>query len=197
MVVANRDQLAMRDHRWSVEVIDDARHSNAQSTADGMLLVNTGMMDELTDDQPSIVIGHEIAHVVLGHVDRKKNADLVSTMLLVNSTVVAFRLMVEWYALAVSLLVFLAAEMAGRWRSRRCEAEADHVGLLVSARTCIDVAHGPGLWAQYHAADGQTPSFVDQCVSTHSRMEHLESLVDEAREVQILAGCDIRVCRSS
>lgn len=43
------------------------KNMNAFATADGTVRVFAGLMDNLTDDEITYVIGHEIAHVHLGH----------------------------------------------------------------------------------------------------------------------------------
>lgn len=57
----NEDGLKLN---FKVYLVDDI---NAFASPDGSIRVYSGLMDKMTDDELSYVIGHEIGHVKLGH----------------------------------------------------------------------------------------------------------------------------------
>ncbi|MGB0767946.1 MAG: M48 family metalloprotease [Phycisphaeraceae bacterium] len=61
-------ELGTRDFDYTISVVE-SDVINAFATAGGYIYLHTALMDALTDQQLTFVIGHEVAHVELQHTD--------------------------------------------------------------------------------------------------------------------------------
>ncbi|KAJ2761267.1 metalloendopeptidase, partial [Coemansia nantahalensis] len=124
---------------WEVHVIDSPER-NAFVLPGGKIFVFSGLLPvATTEDGLATVLAHEIAHQHARHTGEKlSQARLLS---------VAY--------LLVALFVDTSAAQLGRSvtsllvelpNSRRCEEEADRIGLDLMARACYDPAQAVALW---------------------------------------------------
>ena len=102
----------------------------------------------VNDDQLAIIIGHEMAHSILGHgAEMLTMASFVHVIMLVPMAVLwallpndGIALVCDWFMDKVTdVLIHLPF-------SRHMEMEADQVGLLLAAKACFDVREAPALW---------------------------------------------------
>ena len=142
--------------------------------ADGYSVkVDTGMMRFLrTDDELALVIGHEIAHNLMGHIPKKWGNFAVGSVL--------------------DLALFLATgyqsssfgQMSAQLlNSQGFELEADYVGLYLTAGAGYEIDDAPELWRRMGLF---YPEAVDPKIwSTHpSSSERAASLVLSVQEVK-------------
>ena len=144
----NRDIRQIYDKTWTVTVVDQPV-KNAFVLPSGNIFVFKGMLDLCeNDDQLGIILGHEMAHTVLGHVPEKLTmASFVQMVLLVPMAVLwailpndGVALVASWFTdQVIQLIVDLPF-------SRKMEMEADEVGLTMAAKACFDVREAPALW---------------------------------------------------
>lgn len=109
--------------------------------ADGKsIVVFRGLMRMArNDNELALVIGHELAHNAMGHIDKKKqNAGLGSFFDLLAA------------ARGVNTQGMFGKMTAGAF-SQDFEAEADYVGLYMLATTGIDIADAPQFWRRMAA----------------------------------------------
>ena len=114
------------------------------SQADGKnIIINTGMMRFVeSDDELAVVMAHEFAHNLMGHIKAQKNNATIGMLLGVAAD-----------ALADSQGINMGGEMtkagteiATLRYSVEFEQEADYIGLYVMARAGYDVSSAPKLW---------------------------------------------------
>jgi Zn-dependent protease with chaperone function len=104
--------------------------------------ITTAMLEELatTPDQLAFVLGHEVAHLVLGHVSASNQ---VETAL---RTLEILLLSMDPTAGVISLgfitLLYYIRSMISASYSRENEYEADELGLIITARACFDTISG-------------------------------------------------------
>ncbi|WP_051202941.1 M48 family metallopeptidase [Desulfovibrio aminophilus] len=125
-------------------------HSNTVNAfADGRAVyVFQGMMDYAkTDDELALILGHEMAHNVMGHVDAMK--------------------MRRGFGAALDLLIALATGVntggmamnaGGLAYSKEYEMEADYVGMYFAANAGADIETGPEIWRRMAADSPQAMS---------------------------------------
>lgn len=192
---ANSHLAAVQNRKWTVVTENDAR-VNAFSMPNGVVYVTSGMMDSVNDDQLTIVIGHEMAHVVLRHLNRSWSVHALLEMGRAVVFLAAWTLLPAFPAIFASLSVhYASAFLVELPYLRHQEYEADRVGFMMAARACVDLAQGPKLWTQWAEEEGM--KYVAQSwmavMSTHpshrSRAYKLEQLMAEARAQQELANC--------
>jgi Zn-dependent protease with chaperone function len=132
--------------------------------------ITTAMLQvATTPDELAVVLGHEISHLILGHVS---SANKVETLL---RTIEVLLLSMDPTAGALSVLVigaiYAARRLVSAAYSRENEVQADALGLEIAASACYDtvagckvmykmhhVAHGT---SQVSAKDSKIPDVVD------------------------------------
>lgn len=123
--------IAACDYGYGIDQKNDVN-----AFADGRRIVfHAGMMRfATTDEELATVVGHELAHNLMGHIDSKRGnaalgmlADILFAGFGVN-TQGAF------------------ANMAGQAYSQEFETEADYVGLYMTARAGFDIRDAASFW---------------------------------------------------
>ena len=148
LLAGNRDLRQIYDKQWTITVVDQPVR-NAFVLPSGNIFVFRGMLDLCeNDDQLGIILGHEMAHTVLGHVAEKLTlaSYLQAVMLLPFALLWAVlpndgvALVANWFC---DKVIELVVELPF---SRDMELEADEVGLQLAAKACFDVREAPALW---------------------------------------------------
>eukprot|EP00092_Neocalanus_flemingeri_P028561 GFUD01031017.1.p1 GENE.GFUD01031017.1~~GFUD01031017.1.p1 ORF type:complete len:385 (+),score=130.30 GFUD01031017.1:323-1477(+) len=193
----NRDIRQIYDKNWTVTVVDQPV-KNAFVLPSGNIFVFKGMLDLCeNDDQLGIILGHEMAHTVLGHVAEKLTmASFVQVVLLVPMAVLwailpndGVALVANWF---IDQMIQLIVDLPF---SRDMEMEADEVGLVMAAKACFDVREAPALWGLMELMS-EDPMETDrdlEFVSTHpchgTRQESLSSQLASALTIRFDCGC--------
>ncbi|XP_070688975.1 metalloendopeptidase OMA1, mitochondrial isoform X2 [Pempheris klunzingeri] len=192
----NKDIPEVSDVTWSVHVVQSP-NVNAFVLPNGKVFMFTGMLDTVADvHQLTIVLGHEMAHALLGHSAEQASLshvmDLLSLILLTAIWAVCPRdslaLLGQWVQDKLSQLIF------SRPYSRKLEAEADRVGLQLAAKACADVRAGPVFWQQMEIRDqlkGEPtlPEWLSTHPSHRNRFTQLDRLIPQALELRESCVC--------
>jgi Zn-dependent protease with chaperone function len=106
------------------------------------IFINKGLFDTVvpTDDELALVLGHEISHLILGHVPEgmKYEAFMLGFQLLLFSFVDPTGILSFLFdSVVTQLRGFMTAA-----RSRECELEADSLGVIIAGRACFNVERG-------------------------------------------------------
>src|SRR5574340_1753192 len=134
-----------REGKWAVAVIDEPT-LNAWCMPGGKMAIYTGIIDKLklTDDEIAQIMGHEIAHALLGHGrERMSRAIAMQGGMTLGSIVVGQDL---------SMLEPVADIALTLPHSRASESEADRYGLELAARAGFDPRTAVRLWEKMSAA---------------------------------------------
>ncbi|XP_072294186.1 metalloendopeptidase OMA1, mitochondrial [Eucyclogobius newberryi] len=194
----NKDIREVSEVDWTVHVVQDPK-VNAFVLPNGKVFVFTGMLDVVSDvHQLTIVLGHEMAHALLGHSAEQASlshvVDLLSMILLTAIWAICPRdslaLLGHWAQGKLTQLMF------SRPYSRKLEAEADEVGLQLAAKACADVRAGPVFWQQMEMRDRlQGEPELPEWLSTHpshkNRYTQLDRLIPQALELRASCECPI------
>ncbi|MHB1094169.1 M48 family metalloprotease [Thiobacillus sp.] len=160
-----------RDWKWSVAVIDEPT-LNAWCMPGGKMAIYTGIIEKLklSDDEIAQVMGHEIAHALLGH-GRERMSRAMATQggLQIGSILAGHDLTVLAPVADIALTLP---------NSRENESEADRYGIELAARAGYDPHAAINLWEKMGQASGNGPP---QFLSTHpapgNRIQALTALV--------------------
>jgi Zn-dependent protease with chaperone function len=164
-----------------VYVIDN-REWNAMAMGNGAIWVFSGIMNDMSDDELSIVVGHELAHYTHEHSRRQMRKgmwlQMVSLATLAAAEAIDNR---GLRAVAqVSSILGFTAWMNGY--GREMEDQADRVGLRYAYQGGYDVSRAPQVWQRflekYGERDRVTNFFFSDHSSASARRKHLE---DEIR----------------
>ncbi|CAF95203.1 unnamed protein product, partial [Tetraodon nigroviridis] len=185
----NKDVPEVSNVSWSVHVVQSPT-VNAFVLPNGEVFMFTGMLENVTDvHQLTIILGHEMAHALLGHSAEQASLshilDLLSLLLLSAIWALCPRdslaLLGQWVQSKLSQLMF------SRPYSRRLEAEADQVGLQLAAKACADVRAGPVFWQQMEIRDRLSGELsLPEWLSTHpshrNRVAQLDRLIPQVQK---------------
>ena len=148
LLKGNRDIRQIYDKSWTVTVVDQPV-KNAFVLPSGHIFVFSGMLDLCTnDDQLAIILSHEMAHAILGHVaEQLTMSGFINMILLVPMAVIWAMLPNDGIALVMDWFVHKVTEICFHLpHSRKHEMEADEFGLQMAAKACFDVREAPALW---------------------------------------------------
>uniref|UniRef100_A0A673TCG1 Metalloendopeptidase OMA1, mitochondrial n=1 Tax=Suricata suricatta TaxID=37032 RepID=A0A673TCG1_SURSU len=186
LIECNKDIPGISEINWTIHVVDSP-DVNAFVLPNGQVFIFTGLLNSVTDvHQLSFLLGHEIAHAVLGHAAEKASLvhllDFLGMIFLAMIWAVCPRdslaLLGQWIQSKLQEYMF------DRPYSRTLEAEADKIGLQLAAKACVDVRASSVFWQQMEFADSlQGHPKLPEWLSTHpshgNRAEYLDRLIPQ------------------
>jgi predicted Zn-dependent protease len=160
---------------WEVNVID-SNELNAFCMPGGKIMFYSGLINQLklTDEEIAVVMGHEIAHALREHSrEQVSQAIAAQTALGVGTSVFGLSQTTTQLA-SIGYQAFIATHF-----SRTDEAEADRIGLELSARAGYNPRAGVTLWQKMINANagGQLPEFLSSHPADSTRVQQIESLL--------------------
>jgi len=160
---------------WEVNVID-SDELNAFCMPGGKIMFYSGLINQLklTDEEIAVVMGHEIAHALREHSrEQVSQAIAAQTALGVGASVFGLSQTTAQIA-GIGYQAFVATHF-----SRTDEAEADRIGLELSARAGYNPRAGVTLWQKMINANagGQLPEFLSSHPADSTRVQQIESLL--------------------
>ncbi|EUC44879.1 hypothetical protein COCMIDRAFT_97039 [Bipolaris oryzae ATCC 44560] len=166
---------------WEVTVIESPEQ-NAFVAPGGKVFVFTGILPLCRDeDGIAAVLGHEIAHVVARH-----TAERMSQAPLVLIGVLALSLFdISFYSGKLLIDLFLSMPA-----SRKHEAEADFIGLMMMAQGCYKPQAAMDFWARMEKmGNGEPPQILSTHPSHHNREEKIREWLPKALEKAEASEC--------
>ena len=120
--------------------------------ADGKkIYITTAMINFLKDDSElALVLGHEYAHNLMGHIKSKKVNAAVGYFL--GTVADAFA---ATQGFAGNAMGKLGADLGGLSYSKDFEKEADYIGLYIASLAGYDVSEAPKLWRRMSLKDDE------------------------------------------
>lgn len=196
LVECNKDIPEISEITWVIHVVDSP-DINAFVLPNGQVFIFTGLLNSVTDiHQLAFLLGHEIAHAVLGHaVEKASFVHLLDFLGLIFLTMIwavcprdSLALLGQWIQSKLQEYMF------DRPYSRTLEAEADKVGLQLAAKACVDVRASSVFWQQMEFADVLTdhpklPEWLSTHPSHGNRAEHLDRLIPQALKIREICNC--------
>lgn len=174
--------------RWRVFVVD-APTANAFVLPSGDIFVFTGLLPIANSEAGlAAIIGHEVAHKLARHGAEKMSFyhffSLASTLVQIFITGGTDWGVGPLSSILQNLFLFLPF-------SRKCEVEADYIGLLLMARACYDPREAVGVWErmQKSGQGREAPAFISTHPSHEHRIEKIQTWLAEAQRVYEDAGC--------
>jgi Zn-dependent protease with chaperone function len=162
--------------QWEVNLIS-SKTLNAFCMPGGKIVFFTGIIDtlQLSDDEISTIMGHEIGHALLEHGRARmseqvlKNVGISVAAAVLNLGQLSTEVMAQAANLAVSLPY-----------ARRQESDADLVGLELSARAGHDPRAAVAVWQKMtrvaqSTGRGAPPPFLSTHPSNDARIREIEA----------------------
>lgn len=171
----------VKKQSWELVVFQD-KSANAFALPSGKIGVHTGLLAVAKNQhQLATVIGHEIGHVLARHGNER-----VSQSILAQSGIdIAGNILAEQRGKNIVLgALGLGAQFGFLYpHSRKQEAEADNMGLMLMAKAGFDPAESIELWQNMHkASSSQPPEFLSTHPSHASRISQLSQLQATAKK---------------
>ncbi len=174
---------------WTFVLIDDDR-INAWAAPGGKVAIYTGLLDVTRDeDGLAVVMGHEVAHVLARH-----SAEQVSQALLMEGAITAGTSALGDMEPATRETVMRAMGVGARYGvalpfSRLHEAEADEIGLFLTAGACYDPRAAIGVWERMASSGAsRPPEFLSTHPDPSSRLDALRQLMPGAMAIYEQCG---------
>jgi Zn-dependent protease with chaperone function len=161
-----------------VYVIDN-KEWNAMAMGNGAIWVFDGIMNDMSDDELAIVVGHELAHYTHEHSRRQMRKGIWGQMGSLAAILAAEAIDNDGLRVAAQLGTALgfSAWMSGYGRD--LEDQADRVGLRYAYEGGFNVANAPSVWQRFLEKYGEGDRVSNFFFSDHSlasaRRKNLEA----------------------
>lgn len=156
------------DSNVRVHVVD-TKEWNAAAMGNGALWVYTGLIDEMSDDELAVVLGHELAHYTHEHSRRGAKSGMLTQLLGLGAIAAAETIDDKVLRTSAQIAALAAMTAALSNYSRNHEDQADRVGLRYVHEGGFDVRKGPALWARFREKYGEQNPLVNFFLGSHSR----------------------------
>lgn len=146
------------DYSWEFTVIEDSTMSNAWVLPGGKVGVCTGIFPIAYDEAGlAVILGHEAAHAIARHPGERMSQDLLLqfgaaglSAALGGADPATTRLAAQAFGLGANFGVILPF-------SRVQESEADHIGLILTAKAGYDPRAALEVWERMERAKRERP----------------------------------------
>lgn len=155
--------------------IDNQDVLNAYADGENIFVTPVMMQFAAKDDTLGMVLSHEYAHNIMGHVASKKTN--ATAGLLVGS---ALDMLAGTQGVNTDgKLAGFGAEQGANAYSPAFESEADYVGLYIMYYAGYDIRNAAGLWRDMTAADGSESAFM---TTTHPANPERYVLLNQTKD---------------
>ena len=154
-------------NKLRIYVIDN-KQWNAMAMGNGALWVFSGIMDDMSDGELAIVMGHELAHYTHEHSRRQMRKGMWVQM--GSLAALAAAEAIDSHGLR-ALAQIGSAVGFGAWMNgfgRDLEDQADRVGLRYAHEGGFNVAHAPNVWQRFLEKYGDQNRVTNFFFSDHS-----------------------------
>ena len=169
------------NYKWEFNLIDNDKEANAFCLPGGKIFVFTGILKYIeNDNELAAVMGHEIGHALARHgAERKSSATLSKVgagVLKVLNELDDKRSRIEKDADNQN-----TDYMVSRWimlpHSRTQEYEADHIGLVLSAKAGYNPKSALSFWKKFSLGKSNRPEYMSTHPTPAHRIEKIEALL--------------------
>lgn len=172
---------ALNGYNWEFNLVEN-KEVNAWCMPGGKVVCYTGLLPVTQNEQAlAVVMGHEIAHAILGHGKEKMSQQLAAQGL---EALGGAALGTNTKAVAIFNQVYgVSAEYGALLpNSRKQELEADHYGLIFAAAAGYDPRVAVEFWTRMaNQAQGQKPpAFMSDHPSDEERIVKIKEVLPEA-----------------
>lgn len=142
---------------------------NASAMGNGSIWVYTGLLDDMTDDEIAIILGHELAHYTHEHSRRGMKKSMWGQIAGVAGAVGVGSMNRGMAREAANLGASLSLSAWQSGYSRELEDQSDRVGLRYAYEAGYDITRGPELWMKFRKKYGEQDAMSNFFAGSHSR----------------------------
>jgi len=147
----------------------DTEEWNAAAMGNGAIWVYRGLLEEMSDDEIAIILGHELAHYTHEHSRRGAKSAMWGQLAGLAGMVGAGSIDNRTGREAASLGALLSVSAWQSGYTRDLEDQADRVGLRYAHEGGFDVSRGPALWKKFRKKYGEDGAMTNFLFGSHSR----------------------------
>jgi predicted Zn-dependent protease len=167
------------NYQWEFFVIDNEEEANAFCLPGGKVFVYTGLFKyAANDDELAAVMGHEIAHALARHgAERMSSGQLQEMGGQVLGAVMQSR--GEPTQTAAVMQAFGIGTQYGVMlpHSRTQEYEADHIGLILAAKSGYNPQSALAFWEKFGASGETPPEYLSTHPAPANRIAEIKALL--------------------
>lgn len=180
----NGMQKELANYHWEFNLIDDPNTVNAFCMPGGKIVVYTGILPVVQDENGlATVMSHEVAHALANHGGERMSQELIVqaggmglAQLMKSKPDKAKQIMAQVYGAGTQYGVLLPY-------SRAHESEADHIGLILMARAGYDPQTAVPFWNRMNSLGGtKPPEFLSTHPATSRRIADITKELPEAEK---------------
>lgn len=180
----NGMQKELANYRWEFNLIDDPKMVNAFCMPGGKIVVYTGILPVVKDENGlATVMSHEVAHALANHGGERMSQQLLVqyggmglSELMKSKPDQARKIFSQVYGAGAQYGVLLPF-------GRGQETEADHIGLILMARAGYDPREAIPFWKRMGALSGSAPpEFLSTHPSNSRRIADITAAIPEAQK---------------
>jgi len=172
------------DYQWEFKLVKNDE-INAWAMPGGKVVFYSGILPvSLNETGIAVVMGHEIAHVILNHGQQRLSADILQQLGALGLSLATANSSPEAQAL-IMLAYGVGSNLAGTLPfSREHENEADRYGLILMAIAGYNPDEAALFWERMtNAGSGKIPEFLSTHPSDENRIANLTSFSPEAKKI--------------
>ena len=141
---------------------------NAMAMGNGAIWVFSGIMDDMSDNQLAVVVGHELAHYTHEHSRRQARRGIWTQLGGLAAILSAEAIGNEAVRASVQIGAALSLSALNAGYGRDLEDQADRVGLRYAHEAGFPVDDAPGVWQRFLEKYGQQDRLTNFFFSDHS-----------------------------
>jgi len=142
---------------------------NASAMGNGAIWVYTGLLQDMSDDEIAIILGHELTHYTHEHSRRGMKKNMWGQIAGVAGAVGAGAIDDRAGRSAAGMGASLGISAWQSGYSREMEDQADRVGLRYAYEAGFDVSQGPEVWEKFRKKYGEQDTMSNFLYGSHSR----------------------------
>ncbi len=178
-IAQTTEALHKVNYTWEFFVIDNDEEANAFCLPGGKVFVYTGLFKYATnDDELAAVMGHEIAHALARHgAERMSSGQLqqisgqvLGAVMQSQGNTANTAIAMQAFGIGTQLGVMLP-------HSRTQEYEADHIGLILAAKSGYDPRSALAFWEKFGASGETPPEYLSTHPAPSNRIAEIKALL--------------------
>ncbi|KAI8094195.1 peptidase family M48-domain-containing protein [Thamnidium elegans] len=181
----------MEDMKWEFYVVDSPE-KNAFVLPGGKVFVFTGILPIVqNEDGMAAVLGHEISHQIARHSAEKLSFAKILLVLQITLSLFGIDPSFVFNTFTTNFLMMMPF-------SRKCETEADDIGLQLMAQACFDPREAIEVWKRMEASgEAGIPQFASTHPSHKNRIQFLTKELPSALQKRAESDCSSDMHRFS
>ena len=178
-IAQTTEALHKVNYQWEFFVIDNAEEANAFCLPGGKVFVYTGLFKyAANDDELAAVMGHEIAHALARHGAERMSAgqaqqvsgQILGAVMQTRGNPASTAMVMQAFGIGTKMGIMLP-------HSRTQEYEADHIGLILAAKSGYNPRSALSFWEKFGASGETPPEYLSTHPAPANRIAEIKALL--------------------